>query len=245
MNNKIINLIELNKITEAKHLFRMNINNPDEMYNLVYEAFKNNKDTVGKEIINFKFAMKNRGFQYDFAPFDFFCYVCQNEYIDLLFRLIEDEYFWNKDKIIFDSKIEQTPKQWLIATAGYIYCSLNKINGLKLICDKYNITTFDAVQSQFFDVARANNFNELLQYLIDRYKHYSQIIKINKDNNDNKDNKKDIKDNKILYESSLYYIIKNDRDLIYEVPDFTLNNNINTNTSDGIDNPMYQGLPLN
>jgi hypothetical protein len=235
INIKIFYLIESNKITEAKNLFRMNINTPDQMYNIVLEAFNLNKDTVGKEIINFKFAMKNRGFQYDFSPFDFFCYVCKNEHMDILFRIIEDEYFWNKDKVIFESNIDQTPKQWLIATAGYIYCSLNKIKSLDLICNKYNITTFDAVQSHFFDTARSNNYNELIQYLINRYKHYTQINKINKD-----------RDNNEIYESSLYnfnkensnglyHIIKNDRDIIYQPPQ----NKSNDKIIDGIDNPMY------
>jgi len=241
MNNKIINFIELNRKTEGVHLFRMNINKPEEMFNIVLEAFKNNKDDVGKEIINFKFAMKNRGFQYDFSPFDFFCFVCQNELMDILFRIIEDEYFWKKDKIIFESEIDQTPKQWLIASAGYIYCSLNKISSLKLICDKYNITTFDAVQSMFFDVAISNNFKELLQYLTERYKHYTLVKKIYKDT-------KDL--DMIKYESSLYnmnkvtdnglyYIIRNDEEKIYAVPEFKLNESKDNNEIIAIENPMY------
>lgn len=226
MNNQIITMIESNKMTEALHLFRMKINKPDEMFSIILEAFKNNKDDVGKKIINFKFAMRNRGFQYDFAPFDFFCYVCQNEHMDILFRIIEDEYFWKKDTVIFESDIYQTPKQWLIATAGYIYCSLNKILALELICDKYNITTFDAIQSMYFDVARSNNYKELLEYLIDRYQQYTKIKKINNDKNDKNDiNHLNNLDNNI-YESSLYNINKT----YY---------NYNYNDITAIENPMY------
>jgi hypothetical protein len=219
MNNKIINLIELNKLSEAKNLFRININTPDEMYNLVLEAFNLNKDTVGKEIINFKFAMRNRGFQYDFSPFDFFCFVCKNEHMEILYRIIEDEYFWKKDKVIFESEIDQTPKQWLIATTGYIYCSLNKISPLFEICDKYNITTFDAVQSNYFDIAQTNNYKELFEKLSDKYANYTKVIKNN------------IGTNNILYESSLYnisssfdnilyHVINKNEDKIYVIPQF-------------------------
>jgi hypothetical protein len=174
-NQEIINLIELNKIQQAKLNFMQYIVRPSHMNNIVYTAFQNNKDDIGKQIINFNFVMNNQGFKYNYSPFDFFCYICKNEYLEILFRIIEDSYFWNKDKIIFEPEFQQTPRQWLIATAGYIMCSLNKLKSLEIICDKYNITKFDADKTNFFEIASKNNFEEMFTFLVNKYGNYQTV----------------------------------------------------------------------
>jgi hypothetical protein len=167
--NDIIYLIETNKLREAQVLYNQNIRRIHHMNNIVYLAFNNNKFDVGKELIKFNFIIRNQGYEYNYSPFDFFCHVCKNDYIEILFKIIEDPYFWNKDRIIFEPLYQQTPKQWLIATASYILCNLNKVRSLELLCDKYNITKFDADQTHFFKIASKNNFEELLNFLINRY----------------------------------------------------------------------------
>lgn len=173
--DKIINLLEENRIQEARTYFLQYIKRPSQMNNLVFSAFKNNKDDIGKQIINFNFVMNNQGYKYNYSPFDFFCYICKNEYLDILFKIIEDTYFWNKDKVIFEPEFTQTPRQWLIATAGYIMCSLNKLKSLDLICDKYNITKFDADKSHFFEIAIKNNFEDLFKFLVDKFGNYQTV----------------------------------------------------------------------
>ncbi len=167
--NDIIYLIENNKIREAHLLFNQNIRLIHHMNDIVYLAFKNNKFDVGKELIKFNFVIHNQGYKYNYSPFDFFCNVCKNEYMNILFIIIEDSYFWNKDKVIFEPEYKQTPKQWLIATAGYILCTLNKVKSLEILCNKYKITKFDADQSKFFEIASKYNYEELLNFLINRY----------------------------------------------------------------------------
>lgn len=168
-NEEIINLIELNKIREAHLLFNQNIRRIHHMNDIVYLCFNNNKFDIGKELIKFNFIINNQGFQYNYSPFDLFCHVCKNDYIDILFKIIEDPYFWNKDRVIFEPEYKQTPRQWLIATAGYIFCNLNKVQSLKLLCNNYNITKFDAEQTHFFTIATKNNYEELINFLVDRY----------------------------------------------------------------------------
>jgi hypothetical protein len=167
--NDIIFLIENNKIREAHLLFNQNIKRIHHMNDIVYLAFQNNKFSIGKELIKFTFIIRNQGYQYNYSPFDFFCHICKNDYTDILFIIIDDPYFWTKDKVIFEPEYKQTPKQWLIATAGYILCSLNKVKSLELLCNKYNITKFDADQSKFFEIASKHNYEELLNFLIRRY----------------------------------------------------------------------------
>jgi hypothetical protein len=166
---EIINLIETNKIREAQFLFNKNIRYIHHMNDIIYLCFNNNKFDIGKELIKFNFIINNQGYQYNYSPFDFFCHICKNDYTDILFKIIEDPYFWNKDRVIFEPEYKQTPRQWLIATAGYIFCNLNKVHSLELLCNKYNITKFDADKSRFFDIAVKNNFEELIKFLIDRY----------------------------------------------------------------------------
>ena len=168
-NNEIIKLLEEKKNYEARQLFMRHILRPSQMATLVHTAFQRNKDNIGKEIINFNFVMNNQGFKYNYSPFDFFCFICKNEELDILFRIIDDEYFWNKDKVIFEPEYKQTPRQWLISTAGFIMCQLNKIKSLEILCDKYNITKFDAQQSQFFYIADKNKFEDLFTFLVTRY----------------------------------------------------------------------------
>ncbi len=169
INQQIIYLIENNKIREANLLFNQNVRRIHHMNDIVYLAFKNNKFNVGKELIKFNFVIRNQGYQYNYSPFDFFCHVCKNDYLDILFIIIEDPYFWNKDRIIFEPEYKQTPKQWLIATAGYILCTLNKVKSVEILCDKYNITKFDADQSKFFEIASKHNHEELMNFLINKY----------------------------------------------------------------------------
>ena len=209
--NDIIYLIEKNKIIEAQILFSQNIRRIHHMNDIIYLAFCTNKFDVGKELIKFNFIIKNQGYEYNYSPFDFFCHVCKNDYIDILFKIIEDPYFWNKDKVIFEPEYKQTPRQWLIATAGYILCSLNKVKSVEFLCDKYNITKFDAEQTHFFKIATKNNYEELLQFLIKRYKYYTT----SEQNNNRETSLYDVPD--------LYNYIDNDTKM--------------TNIS--IDNPMY------
>ncbi len=173
MDEKIINLISNNKIQEAKQIFAFNIKRISQMNNLIYTAFLNKEDSIGKEIIRFGFMINNQGFHYHYSPFDFFCYVCKNDYLEILFRIIEDSYFWNKDKVIFEPEHKQSPRQWLIATAGYIMCTLNKIKSLEILCDKYNITKFDAQETHFFEVATKSKYEDLFTFLVNRYGIYS------------------------------------------------------------------------
>jgi hypothetical protein len=222
-NNKIINLLEQNKIQEAKLYFIQYILRPSQMNNIVYNAFQNNKDNIGKQIINFNFIMNNQGYKYNYSPFDFFCYVCKNEYLEILFRIIEDSYFWNKDKIIFEPEFQQTPRQWLIATAGYIMCSLNKLKSLEIICDKYNITKFDADKTKFFEIASKNNFEEIFTFLINKYGNYQTV------------------EYKGFSETSLYDVPQQVI-IDYYTPIFKNKDYIFSNTSEKpktIDNPMY------
>ena len=176
---EIIKLIEIKHMTQAYVLFKKHIIDINHMNELILYAFSLNKDEIGKEIIKFEYIIKNQGYEYNYSPFNFFCFICKNEHkIDhktILFRIIEDSYFWKKDKVIFEPELKQTPKQWLIATTGYIMCSLNKIKSLELLCDKYNITKFDAEESNFFVIAAKNNFNELLSFLINRYSYYTTV----------------------------------------------------------------------
>ncbi len=169
MEKQIIQLVQLNKIQEARLLFAQHIRKTNQMNQIVYSTFQTNNDNVGKQIIGFNFVINNQGFKYNYSPFDFFCFVCKNEYLDILFKIIEDSYFWNKDKVIFEPEFQQTPRQWLIATAGYILCSLNKIKSLEILCVKYNITKFDAEQTKFFEIASEKNYDDLLEFLINRY----------------------------------------------------------------------------
>lgn len=167
--NDIIYLIENNKIREANILFNQHIKRIHHMNDIVYLAFSKNKYDVGKQLIKFNFPIRNQGYEYFYSPFDLFCHVCKYNHVDLLFNIIEDSYFWTKDRVIFEPKYKQSPKQWLIATAGYILCNLNNVKSIKLLCEKYNITKFDADQSNFFEIASKNNFEELLNFLINRY----------------------------------------------------------------------------
>ncbi len=166
---EIIKYLETNKSSQANFLFNKNILKVKHMNDLVFHAFKSNKDEVGKEIIKFNFMINNQGYRYSYSPFDFFCFVCKNDYLEILYRIIEDSYFWKKDKVIFEPEFKQTDRQWLIATAGYIMCSLNKVHTLNKLCNKYNITKFDADKTHFFEIAEKNNFEELSQFLINRY----------------------------------------------------------------------------
>jgi hypothetical protein len=220
-NQEIINLLEQNNIRQAKLNFIQYILRPSQMNNIIYNTFQNNKDNIGKQIINFNFVMNNQGFKYNYAPFDFFCYVCKNEYLEILFRIIEDSYFWNKDKIIFEPEFQQTPRQWLIATAGYIMCSLNKLKSLEIICDKYNITKFDADKTKFFEIASKNKFEEIFTFLVNKYGNYQTVEYRGKS------------------ETSLYDV---PRQVIidYYSPVFKNKDYIVSNKSEkGIDNPMY------
>jgi hypothetical protein len=248
-NEEIINLIENNKIREAYLLFSQNIRRMHHMNDIVYLAFSNNKFNVGKELINFNFIINNQGYQYNYSPFDFFCHVCKNDYIDILFKIIEEPYFWNKDRIIFEPEYKQTPRQWLIATAGYILCSLNKVKSVELLCDKYNITKFDADQSKFFDIAAKNNFEELINFLVNRY---GSII---------------YEPMNGICETSLYDLPTFDRmrkpivDEINNVPNISVGNpmyldsnkndqiyqSVNKNNNMSIDNPLYNAFynPIN
>jgi hypothetical protein len=210
------------------------------MNNIVHYAFQNNKDDMGKEIINFNFVVNNQGFRYNYSPFDFFCFVCKNEHLEILFRIIEDTYFWKKDKIIFEPEFDQTPRQWLIATAGYIFCTINKIKSLELLCDKYNITKFDADKTHFFEVANKNNSEELFEFLINRYGR-TVLVDYQYDG---------------IYETSLYNLPnfnKHNENLLYthnenlvytQVSKSHHNNpNSNSNTNLSIDNKLYMELP--
>ena len=114
---EIIKLIEIKQISQAYFLFKLNIRKINHMDELLLCAFNSNKDEIGKEIIKFNFIIKNQSYEYNYSPFKFFCFICKNEHKDILLRIIEDSYFWNKDKVIFEPELEQTPKQWLIATA--------------------------------------------------------------------------------------------------------------------------------
>jgi hypothetical protein len=219
-NEKIIDLINIKQFQEAKQLFAYYITRISQMNNIVYMAFNNNQDDIGKEIIKFNFIINNQGYKYNYSPFDFFCYVCKNEYLDILFRIIEDSYFWTKDKVIFEPEFEQTPRQWLIATASYIMCTLNKINSLEILCDKYKITKFDAEQTKFFEVANKNNFGELFNFLVNRYGYNDYITE----------------EQNAICETSLYYIpelYKKNNSL--DNPMYIQSNPVNNS----IDNPMY------
>ncbi len=175
--DEIIQLIEIKYMTSAYVLFYEQIRKIDHMDELILYAFNSNKDEIGKQIINFNFIIRRQGYEYNYSPFNFFCFICKIEHKDILLRIIEDSYFWKKDKVIFEPELEQTPKQWLIATAGYIMCSLNKIRTVELLCDKYNITKFDAEESRFFEIAAKNNLEELMSFLINRYGFYTPVVK--------------------------------------------------------------------
>ena len=174
--NIIFNYIQEYNIYEAKKIFFETIKTIDDMYLIILYAFQNNKDIIGKQIIDFKFQLKRNGEEYYFSPFDFFCYVCKNDYSEILFRIIEDSYFWQKNKVIFEQEYEQTPRQWLISTSAYICSILNKISLLKILCDKYNITYFDAKQITLFDIAKKNNNDELTKFLNERYLTYQETV---------------------------------------------------------------------
>jgi hypothetical protein len=175
--DEIIKLIEVKYMTSAYVLFYEQIRKINHMDELILYAFNSNKDGIGKEILNFNFVIKTQGYEYNYSPFNFFCFICKIEHKNILLRIIEDSYFWKKDKVIFEPELEQTPKQWLIATAGYIMCSLNKIKSLELLCDTYNITKFDAEESRFFEIAAKNNLEELMSFLINRYGFYTPVEK--------------------------------------------------------------------
>jgi hypothetical protein len=174
---EIIKLIEIKQMSQSYVLFKSNIKKVNHMDELLLCAFNKNFDEIGKEIIKFNFIIRNQNYEYNYSPFNFFCFICKNEHKEILLRIIEDTYFWKKDKVIFEPELEQTPKQWLIATAGYIMCSLNKIKSLELLCDKYNITKFDAEESRFIETAAKNNFEELMSFLINRYGFYTLVEK--------------------------------------------------------------------
>ena len=188
--NDIFNLIEIQNIYEAKKIFFDSIKILDDMNLIILYAYENNKDAIGKQIIYFKFPLKRQNHNYIFAPFDFFCYVCKNNYANILLRIIEDSYFWQKNNVIFEQEYQQTPKQWLISTSAYILACLNNVTVLETVCDKYNITYFDANKITIFDIAKKNNNAELTKFVNDRYLIYA-IPYINKNNN-------------ILSETSLY-----------------------------------------
>ncbi len=215
-NEKIIGLVGMKQIQEAKQLFIHYITRISQMNNIICMAFSNNRDDIGKEIIKFNFIINNQGFKYNYSPFDFFCYVCKNEYLDILFRIIEDSYFWTKDKVIFEPEYEQTPRQWLIATACYIMCTLNKVKSLEILCDKYKITKFDAEQTKFFEIATKNNFEELFNFLVNRYGYTTE-------------------QNNGICETSLYDIAKLYKNNSIDNPMYIQSNPVNNS----IDNPMY------
>jgi hypothetical protein len=238
---KIINYIDINKIPQANFLFNKNILKIKHMNELVFLAFEVNKDEVGKEIIKLNFMINNQGYRYSYSPFDFFCFICKNDHIEILFRIIEDSYFWKKDKVIFEPEYNQTDKQWLIATAGYIMCSLNKVKSLEKLCDKYNITKFDADKTHFFEIADKNNFEELFQFLINRY---GRTV---------------VYDTTKYYESSLYDLpifdgitLDKPKTISLDNPMYAINsktkskNNIELNNISldniSLDNPMYTEL---
>ena len=164
----IINLLQQHDIYQAKKIFFETIKTLDDMNRLILYTFENNKDTYGKMIIDFKFPIKRKEHNSDYSPFDFFCYVCKNDYSMILFRIIEDSYFWQKNNVIFEQEYEQTPLQWLISTSAYICCTFNKVNTLEKLCDKYNITYFDATQIGIFEIAKKNN-GELTRFVNQRF----------------------------------------------------------------------------
>jgi hypothetical protein len=225
--DKIIKLIEENKIYDAKKIFMIYVLRPSQMSTLVHRSFQRNKDMVGKEIIKFNFVINNQGFKYNYSPFDFFCYICKNEDLEILFKIIEDDYFWNKDKVIFEPEYNQTPRQWLISTAGFIMCQLNKIKSLEILCEKYKITKFDAQESQFFYIADKNKFEDLFTFLVMRYG--KETIEYN-----------------IVRETSLYDLpifpkrMPSTDNIIYTVTNSNTNNTNNTkNLIRPVQNPMY------
>ncbi len=229
--NDIIYLIENNKIREANLLFNQNIRRIHHMNDIVYLAFNKNKFNVGKELIKFNFIIRNQGYQYNYSPFDFFCHVCKNDYLDILFIIIEDSYFWNKDKVIFEPEYKQTPRQWLIATAGYILCTLNKVKSLEILCKKYNITKFDADQSKFFEIASKHNHEELMNFLINKY---GSILYESKNG---------------ICETSLYDIPTYDgrrMPIIDEIQNIAIGNpmylDYNKNNNLSLENPMYSEM---
>ena len=171
--NDIFNLIEIQNIYESKKIFFESIKTLDDMNLIILYAYENNKDAIGKQIIDFKFPLKRQNQDYIFSPFDFFCYVCKNDYYMILFRIIEDSYFWQKNNVIFVQEYQQTPKQWLISTSAYILACLNNVGVLKRVCDKYNITYFDAKLITIFDIAKKNNNAELTKFVNDHYLIYA------------------------------------------------------------------------
>ncbi len=167
---QIIELLQLNNIYDARILFQQTIKTQEDMYELVYKAFSLKIDYIGKQLIDFNFiiSIRNNNVRY-YSPYNFFCSICKNNEIDILFRIIDDEYFWKKNNVTFDPEYNQTPRQWLIATAAYICCTQNNISTLEILCDKYNITKFDAEKTHFFEIATKNNNDELFNFLVNRY----------------------------------------------------------------------------
>ncbi len=216
---EIIELLERKNLDSAKRLFIQTIKTQEDMFDIVYKAFFLHKDIIGKQIIDFKFIIstRNNNIRY-YSPYNFFCTICNNNELNILFRIIDDEYFWKKNSVIFDPGYSQTPRQWLIATAGYIFCTQNNISSLEILCNRYNITKFDAEKTHFFEVASNNNSDELFNFLINRYGNYVT----NESNN--------------IAETSLYDIPKyNDNSNAVNNPMYQINKNINNS----IENPIY------